>query len=60
MKHTVARDRKADPGGRGNKIAKAGRVRAERTEDWSTWSPCEMYGHLFHDGWCVDCFEVQQ
>lgn len=27
---TYARDRKADPGGRGNKIAKAGRIRKLR------------------------------
>lgn len=26
-------------------------------DDWQNWTSCEMYGHHFLDGRCVDCQE---
>jgi hypothetical protein len=27
---------------------------------WEDWTPCEMYGHYFEDGWCRDCGEREE
>lgn len=28
-------------------------------EPWQDWTPCEMYGHKFEEGYCRDCGEKQ-
>lgn len=39
-------------------------ITPERDEDdplripFNEWTPCEMHGHLFSDGRCVDCGEL--
>lgn len=32
---------------------------APEKDDYSTWTPCEMYGHIFVNGSCNDCGEKQ-
>lgn len=29
-------------------------------ERWQEWTACEMYGHRFEDGECVDCHEKEE
>jgi hypothetical protein len=36
------------------------RVAKFKDTNWQDWAPCEMYGHHFYEGSCVDCSEVQQ
>jgi hypothetical protein len=29
----------------------------EMTENYQDWTSCEIYGHKFEDGTCIDCDE---
>ena len=32
----------------------------EQGNNWQDWTSCQMYGHLFEEGWCRDCGEKQE
>jgi hypothetical protein len=35
-------------------------AQAQIIEHYQSWTPCQVYGHVFEDGRCADCSEIQE